>query len=79
VTLVWDDGAIKNTWLQVTVKATVNTGLTANDVFYFGNAVGETGNSPTDAVVNSTDEIAARNNGRSFDTLAPIGFPFPLN
>ena len=28
----------------MTVKATRNTGLAADDVFYFGNAVGETGN-----------------------------------
>jgi hypothetical protein len=31
-------------------------------VFYFGNAVGETGNSVTDAMVKPTDEIGARNN-----------------
>ena len=42
-TIVWADGAIKNQWLQVTVKATDNTGLTRPDVFYFGNLIGETG------------------------------------
>ena len=43
VTIIWDDNAIEKQWLQVTVKATDNTGLVADDVFYFGNAVGEAG------------------------------------
>jgi hypothetical protein len=42
VTLTWPDGTIKNTWLRVTVKADGNTRLAADDVFYFGNLVGET-------------------------------------
>ena len=62
VTIIWADNAIENQWLQVTVKATGNTGLAADDVFYFGNAIGETGNSATDAEVTPTDEIAVRNN-----------------
>ncbi len=66
VELVWADGSLKNTWLQVTVKATATTGLAQTDVFYFGNAVGESGNSATNAVVNSTDELAARSNPRTF-------------
>ena len=46
VTLIWANGAIKNKWLQVTVNADpaddkITTGLTAADVFYFGNLVGE--------------------------------------
>jgi hypothetical protein len=62
VALIWADSAIRNRWLQVTVRATDNTGLAANDVFYVGNAVGESGNAPGDALVNATDEIGARNN-----------------
>ena len=62
VTLVWADGVIGNRWLQVTLLATDNTGLADDDVFYFGNAVGESGNSTADAVVNATDEIGVRNN-----------------
>jgi alpha-L-arabinofuranosidase len=50
VTLVLPDGAVKNTWLRVTVKPTVNTGLKQADVFTFGNLVGETGAAPTLAV-----------------------------
>jgi hypothetical protein len=39
---------------------TVRTGLVAQDVFYFGNLVGETGNSTTVARVDAADFIATR-------------------
>jgi hypothetical protein len=42
VTLIWADGAIRNAWLQVTVKANARTGLAADDTFYFGNLAGDT-------------------------------------
>jgi hypothetical protein len=64
ITLIWPNGAISKTWLQVTMKATAVTGLAVDDVFYFGNAIGESGNSATDARVTSTDELLARNNPR---------------
>jgi hypothetical protein len=41
--LVWPDGAIKNTWLRLTLPAGGFTGLGRPDVFYFGNLIGETG------------------------------------
>jgi len=41
VTLIWADGAIANRWIEVTVFANANTGLAADDVFYFGNSVGD--------------------------------------
>ncbi len=71
VELIWADGAITNTWLQVTVKGGPgsDSGLAANDVFYFGNAIGESGDSATDMKVNATDEVAARLGATS---LAPI-------
>src|SRR5205823_971379 len=43
VEVVWPDGAIQKQWLQVMVLNTPNTGLVASDVFYFGNAPGESG------------------------------------
>ena len=46
VTLVWGGNALRNGWLEVTVKATAGTGLAAPDVFSFGNLVGETGDAP---------------------------------
>jgi len=41
VTLIWPNGSFTNTWVQVTVKATSNTGAVVDDVFYFGNVPGD--------------------------------------
>jgi hypothetical protein len=60
--LLWDNNEIENEWLQVTLKADAVTKLAAPDVFYFGNAIGESGNSPTDATVDAADVLAAQNN-----------------
>jgi hypothetical protein len=47
VTLSWaNEVAIKNNWLQVTVKATGNTGLAENDVFYLGNQIADVEGNP---------------------------------
>ncbi len=62
VTILWADGAITNKWLEVTVIANANTGIEDDDIFYFGNAIGETGNSTSDAQVTPTDEVAVRDN-----------------
>jgi hypothetical protein len=62
VTVTWASAAVRNTWLEVVVKATAQTGLGADDVFFFGNVVGETGNSATDTKVNSTDLARVRLN-----------------
>ena len=72
VTIVWADGAIKNQWLQVTVLATGNTGLSEPDVHYWGNAVGESGNSETNTWVNAIDRAAVRDNPHNFLNRAPI-------
>ena len=77
VTITWADGAIKNTWLQVTAKTSL--GLPAADVFYFGNAFGETGNSAANAQVNSTDEIGARSNPKTFLNPALVGDTYDFN
>jgi uncharacterized delta-60 repeat protein len=79
VTLTWPDGAIKKTWLQVTVKANASTGLPSPDVFYFGNAPGESGNWATAAVVNSVDESAARHRPRRAANPAPITYRWDYN
>ncbi|HOY59765.1 MAG TPA: hypothetical protein PK640_16725, partial [Verrucomicrobiota bacterium] len=66
VTLIWPNwpsaGSIAKKWLQVTVRPTVNTGLTTSDVFYFGNALGDTGNSTSDAKVTLADRDLIRAN-----------------
>ncbi|MBN2473707.1 MAG: CotH kinase family protein [Pirellulales bacterium] len=79
ITIVWDDYAIARQWLQVTVLATSNTGLAEPDVFYFGNAVGESGNATADAKVNATDMLLARNNPRNFLNPAPIDFAYDFD
>jgi len=79
ITLTWPDHTIQNTWLQVAVLATANTGLAESDVFYFGNVIGETGNSITDARVNVVDALLARNNPRTFINPAPIDFPYDFS
>jgi len=46
IVLVWSDNSIRNQWLQVTLLANASTNLAAPSVFYFGNLVGDTGDSP---------------------------------
>jgi hypothetical protein len=79
VELIWPDNAIQNTWLQVTVKANGDTGLVTPDVFYFGNAIGETGNNPANASVNSGDIIAVRDHPTSSQNPALISNPYDFN
>jgi len=78
VTIIWPDGAIRNQWLQVTVLADAFR-LPADDVFYFGNATGEIGNSSTEARVNAIDVLLAHNNPRTLTDPAPIDFPCDFN
>ncbi|MEE8451684.1 MAG: SdrD B-like domain-containing protein [Thermoguttaceae bacterium] len=79
VTIRWEDNAIKNQWLQVTVGVTENTGLDEPDVFYFGNAPGEAGDSAINTIVNATDEIVARNFQHSAADPALIDDPYDYN
>jgi hypothetical protein len=67
IKILWADNDIQNEWLQVTVKAD-NTGLAQDDVFYFGNLIGESGDN---TFVELADEVAARNNHSGFN-LVPI-------
>jgi len=78
VALVWPDNTIRNTWLQVTVLAD-RLGMAEDDVFYFGNAVGEAGNSTSNTQVTTADLLLARNNPRNFLNPAPIKFDFDYN
>lgn len=79
VKLIWPDGTIKKQWLEVRVLANQFTGLSRQDVFYFGNAVGECGNSSTDAKVNAFDMLLVRDNPRTFLYPADITFPYDFN
>jgi hypothetical protein len=79
ITLLWPDHAIPNgNWLQVTILPNAHTGLASADVFYFGCAIGETGNSTADARVNSSDVTLIRLNYSGFGT-APIDSRYDFN
>ena len=68
VSLIFPDGSVTQTWLQVTVRANAATGLDVDDVFYFGNVIGETGNA-SNAVVNLSDVSLTRTNQSGFGSV----------
>ena len=72
IEITWNNGSIKQGWLEVTVMADANTGLSSPDVFCFGSAIGDSGvgDSASQAVTNGTDVITPRNN--------PIGLTTPV-
>ena len=79
ILITWDDNQIEKQWLQITVKSNFITGLLEEDVFYFGNAIGDSGNDPSGTSVNASDEIAARNDPHSFLDPAGIDNPHDYN
>jgi len=82
VTLLWADNAIQKQWLQVTVLSDANggsLGLAENDVFYFGNSIGETGNSPSNTFVDGTDFVGVRDNPHNFLDRAPVTDAYDIN
>ena len=79
MTLVWPDGAIRNTWLQVTVEPTERTGLSAPQVFYFGHLGGESGEAAAGEPfprVNALDLAAVK---RALNTPVTVDSRFDLN
>ena len=80
ITLIWpnwpDPGSIAKKWLQVTVQATLTTDLAHSDVFYFGNAIGETGDFPTSAQVTFLDRELVYANRNTAIRPAPITSPY---
>ena len=81
VTLIWPDNTIEKQWLQVTVLTTENTGLAEADVFYWGNAIGETGEGNTSlyAFVTVSDELGARHHPHNFLNRAATYDPYDHN
>ena len=69
---------VAKAWLEVTVLATANTGLAAPYTFYFGNAVGEVGNSATDALVDAIDVYQPYYN-QTPGGQAPVTSPYDVN
>ena len=72
IVITLPDYLVSNQWLQVTVLGNFDTGLPQDKVFYFGNAIGETGNSASDAHVDALDILATRSNPRPFFDPATI-------
>lgn len=79
ITLIWGADAVRNAWLEIRVLNTPATGLGEVESFYFGNAVGDTGDRPTDAVVDPADELRARSNPRNVLNPADITDPHDFN
>jgi len=82
VTIIWADNVIQKQWLQVTVLSDANggsLGLAEDDVFYFGNSIGETGNSGTNAFVDGTDFVGVRDNPHNFLNRAPVDDAYDIN
>jgi hypothetical protein len=81
VQIAFPDNTVQNTWLRVTVLAGLTTALTANDVFYFGNVIGEfnTGNTSNRLRVNATDTGAVRSNQSTAANSAPVTNIYDVN
>jgi hypothetical protein len=81
VELIWPSGSIKEKWLEVDVLSTANTGLAANDVFFYGDAVANSGGGDTANLSETTsvDELGARNNSQSLFNNIPISNIFDYN
>ena len=62
--ITWANLKVTNTWLGVTVHANANTGLTADDVFYFASVIGNSGAGDTTALSrdDASDLTATGNN-----------------
>ena len=79
ITLVWPDNVIQQQWLEVRLKSGARTLLPEDDLFYFGNAIGETGNDPGGTLVTSIDVIAARDHQRGPFDLASADDVYDFN
>ncbi|MBI3837817.1 MAG: glycoside hydrolase family 25 protein [Planctomycetia bacterium] len=81
VELIWADGAMKQQWLEVTVKATANTGLAANDVFFYGNEIADTGSSNTATVakVGASDITRVQTHLANANANIPISNLYDFN
>src|SRR5439155_22514538 len=79
ITAVWPDGVVRNRWLRVTVKADDRSLLPRDDVFYFGNLIGETGDSPTTLRVTALDLSATRRAVMTTRGSVDIENPFDMD
>ena len=66
ITITLPNGSVTNEFLQVRVLANSTTGLSQDDVFYFGNVIGDTGDSTTDTRVDGSDVLRVQQNLSGF-------------
>jgi hypothetical protein len=78
ITLFWQPGSLVNTWLEVTILPTPQTGLAVPVVFYLGSLVGDTANDAGPFIVDSTDFDRVRANPRNFLNPAAIDSMFDV-
>ena len=87
VQIAFPDNTLQNTWLRVTVGAGLATALTNDDVFYFGNVIGDfgVGNILTGLPasqrlrVNATDTGAVRSNQSTASNSAGVTNIYDVN
>ncbi len=79
--ITFPDNSIQNTWLRIVVLANAQTGLPANDVFYFGNVIGDlgVGNTASRIRVNATDTGAVRVNQSTLPNSASVENIYDIN
>ena len=79
VTIILPNRSVTNEYLQVRVLANSTTGLSADDVFYFGSAVGDTGNAAGNTRVDGSDIGAVQANLTDLFTQAGVDSHFDIN
>ena len=72
ISLVWPDGAIRNTWLQITVLPTADTGLSSPAIAYLGNVPGAS----SEPAVTAQDVLRTR---RARSALVALNHPNDFN
>jgi hypothetical protein len=78
VYLTWDDNAIQDQWLQMTVLSNSVTGLFAHNFYYFGNLIGDANEdgavAPIDLslIINELNTIAAGSGDHSRSIADPL-------
>lgn len=79
IVMTWPNGSIQGEWLELTILNNSTTGLAFPDISYFGNSVGESGNSSTNTFVDGADFAGARDNVHNFLNPAAIDDAFDYN
>ena len=72
--ITWANGAIKNTWLRVQMLANEDTNLEADDVFFWGSKIGDTGgdSAASDFLTSAVDASKVLSNLTSSTGLSSI-------